>query len=258
MKNRKILYGYQIQQGEFIVHPQEAIVVKRIATLYIDGLSYQKIADTLNGDGIPFCEEVPLWNKHKVKRLLENPRYTGANGYPAIIDSETFQSIQREIMGKTENHARAEKRPALSLKDYLRCHCGGDLHRTAGPNRRKDTLYLKCGTCGQQFTILDTDLLSEVSKQMAAHDTPAEKSYAPSSEVIRLTNAINRGLEHPDKPEDVVSLILQGVSARYNCCPGPTESNVSNRPAVVDFKSFGQAVSHITISEENTITVHFK
>ena len=41
MKNRKILYGYQIQQGEFIVHPQESIVVKRIATLSIDGLSYQ-------------------------------------------------------------------------------------------------------------------------------------------------------------------------------------------------------------------------
>jgi len=93
---------------------------------------------------------------------------------------------------------------------------------------------------------------------MAAHDTPAEESYTPSGEVIRLTNAINRGLEHPDKPEDVVSLILQGVAARYDCCPAPIESNASNRPAVVDFKSFGLAVSYITISEENTITVHFK
>lgn len=258
MKNRKILYGYQIQRGEFVTQPQEAIIVKRIATLYIDGLSYQKIADTLNRDGIPFSAEVPLWNKHKVKRLLENPRYTGADGYPAIIDSETFQIIQRKIMGKTENYSKAEKRPALSLKDSLRCQCGGDLHRTAGPNRRKDTLYLKCGTCGQQFTILDADLLSEVSQQMAAHDTPAEERYAPSGEVIRLTNAINRGLEHPGKPEDVVSLILQGVSARYDCCPGPIESNASNRPAVVDFKSFSLAVSYITISEENTITVHFK
>ena len=258
MKNRKILYGYLIQKGEFVIQPQEAIVAKRIATLYIDGLSYQKIADTLNGEGIPFSTEAPLWNKHKVKRLLETPRYTGADGYPAIIDADIFQHIQHEITRKTENYSRAEKRPALSLKDYLRCHCGGDLHRTAGPNRRKDTLYLKCRTCSQTFTILDTYLLTEVSKQMAAHDTPAEESYTPSGEVIRLTNAINRGREHPDKPEDVVSLILQGVAARYDCCPAPIESNASNRPAVVDFKSFGLAVSYITISEENTITVHFK
>ena len=80
MTNRKILYGYQIQRGELVVRPQEAVVAKRIVTLYMDGLSYQKIADALNADDIPFSEEAPLWNKHKVKRLLENPRYTGVDG----------------------------------------------------------------------------------------------------------------------------------------------------------------------------------
>ena len=90
------------------------------------------------------------------------------------------------------------------------------------------------------------------------HDAPTEEAYIPSADTVRLTNAINRGLEHPDKPEDVVSLILQGVSARYDCCPAPTKSEIFNRPAEVDFKSFGQAVSHITITGENTVTVHFK
>jgi len=41
-------------------------VVKRITTLYIDGLSCQKIADILNDSDIPFDADVPLWNKHKV------------------------------------------------------------------------------------------------------------------------------------------------------------------------------------------------
>ena len=104
----------------------------------------------------------------------------------------------------------------------------------------------------------DTDLMDAVSRQMAEHDAPTEETYIPSADTIRLTNAINRGLEHPDKPEDIVSLILQGVSARYDCCPAPTESETFNRPAGVDFKSFGQAVSHITITDENVITVHFK
>ena len=34
---------------------------------------------------------------------------------------------------------------------------------------------------------------------------------APSAEVIRLSNAINRGLEQPDSPEAVMALILQGA-----------------------------------------------
>ncbi|MDE6455248.1 MAG: recombinase family protein [Dysosmobacter sp.] len=257
MTKRKILYGYHIQRGELTVQPQEAVVVRRIATLYKNGLSYQKISDTLNADGIPFSQEAPLWNKHKIKRLLENPRYAGANGYPAVIDSDDFQIIQRKIQSKSEGQMRSEQRPALWMKEYLRCACGGSFHRTAGPSRRNDTLYLKCGTCGKQFKLLDNDLLSEISKQLAGHDRSAEEGYDPSSEAVRLTNAFNRGLERPEEPEGIVKLILQGVSARYDCCPAPTESDTFNRPTEVDLKRFGQAVSHITISD-GTITVHFK
>ena len=257
MTKRKILYGYRIERGELTIQEREAIVVKQIATLYMDGLSYQKISDTLNNDSIPFSAENPLWNKHKVKRLLENPRYAGTDGYPAIIDGTDFQAIQRKIMSKAEGCIRADARPALRMMEHLRCACGGSFHRTAGPSRRKDTLYLKCGSCGKQFRILDSDLLSQISTQMADHNAPTEKSYIPSGEVVRLTNAVNRGLEHPDHPEEIVTSILQGVSARYDCCPAPIESDTFNRPAEVDFKRFGQAVSYIAISD-GTVTVHFK
>lgn len=259
MSNRKILYGYQIQQGELTIVPQEAEVVERIATLYLNGLSYQKISDTLNCDGIPFSEENNLWNKHKVKRLLENPRYTGTDGYPPIIDRVTFDNIQRMIQGKTANHIKAEKRPVRWLKEFLFCGiCHGRLLGVGGKNQRRDTLYLKCEQCGKLVAIADDDLLNEVSRQMAAHNAPAVEAYTPSSEVVRFTNAINRGLEHPDKPEDVVSLILQGVSARYDCCSTPTESKSSPRLTEVDLKHFGRAVSHVVIAENNSVTIQFK
>ena len=94
MSKRKLLYGYQIQNGELTVVKAEASVVARVASLYLEGLSYQKLADLLNQEHIPFSKEVPVWDKHKVKRLLENPRYTGQNGYPGILDTETFQCVQ--------------------------------------------------------------------------------------------------------------------------------------------------------------------
>lgn len=100
MSKRKILYGYQIQDGALTVSSQERVVVERIAMLYIEGLSYQKISDTLNKEQVPFSTEAPLWNKHKVKRLLENPRYTGTDGYPPILKRDVFQEVQRKIWKK--------------------------------------------------------------------------------------------------------------------------------------------------------------
>ncbi len=259
MSIRKILYGYQIQLGELAIVPQEAETVRRITTLYLNGLSYQKISYTLNNDGIPFSAEGPLWNKHKVKRLLENPRYTGADGYPVIVDRVTFDAVQDKIQEKTTNYTKVEKRPVQWLKEYLTCGtCQGRLLGMGGRRQRRDTLYLRCERCGMLVTISDTDLMNEVIRQMAEHDAPAEKAYSPSSEVVRLTNAINRSLEHPDKPEDVVSLILQGASARYACCSAPTEFETSPRLTEVDFKHFGRAVSHIVIAENNSVTIHFK
>lgn len=258
MTNRKILYGYQIRNGEIIIQAQEAIVVKRIATLYLDSLSYQKIAEILNGDHIPFSAEAPVWNKHKVKRLLENPRYTGTGEYPAILEIDVFQAVQHRIQEKTAGYIKKAKRPALDLREYLRCGCGGNLHRIAGTYRRTDTMYLKCAACGKRLTVLDSDLLTEIAKQMAEQTMPAKETYIPSSEVIRLANAINRQLERPEQPEDIVALILQSISARYDCCPAPKEHETFNCPTEVDFKSFGQAVSYITITDENNIMVHLK
>lgn len=164
MKNRRILYGYVVERGELHIQPVEAAVVQRVMMLYIEGLSYQKISDILNADGIPFSSEAPIWNKHKVKRLLENPRYAGASGYPLIIEQDVFQDVQRRIRDKTANYSKRER----PIPEVVACE-------------------------------------------------EAKVSYTPSNEVIRLTNAINRGLENPSTPEDVAALILQGISARYDC-----------------------------------------
>lgn len=258
MTYRKNLYGYRIVSGEIALVSDEKAVVERIAGLYLAGASYLTIADSLNKAGIPFSSEAPLWNKHKVKRLLENPRYIGTKEYPAILDEDTFHAVQAQIRAKTEGYTFKEKRPALMLKEYLRCPCGGALQRVGGTIRRKDTQYLKCAVCGAHVTILDEDLLAEVSRQMAEHDTPKEQPYVPNDEVIRLTNAINRSLEQPNAPENVVSLILRGVSARYDCCPAPTEQKDKRRLSETDLKRFGQAVSHITITGNLDVTVHFK
>lgn len=259
MTNRKQLYGYCIRNGARTIVPEEAGTVSRVFTLYIQGLSYQAIADTLNEDRIPYSLEVPIWDRHKIKRMLENPRYTGQGGYPAILDGALFRQVQYCIRAKTAGHTPRQDRPALKLMGYLQCaHCGGSFRRLAGKNRRADTLYLKCSGCGAGIIIPDQALLSETARQVARHDAPVQEPYRPSGEVVRLTNVIDRELERPGKPEEVVSLILRCAAARYDCCPGLIQSENSDRLQNVDWSHVRQAVSHITLSAGHEVTVFFK
>lgn len=127
--NRKILYGYQIRDGELNAQPQEAEGVKQIFSLYLAGAAQQRIADALNADGFPYSAESTAWSRPRVMQVLRNSRYMGEKGYPALIDAETFHAAQ------TMRAERARKwgdHPALCLVRKLRCgHCGHSLRRLA-------------------------------------------------------------------------------------------------------------------------------
>ena len=79
MNKRSILYGYQIQNGVLEIVAEEQAVVQQVFERYHAGGSYQSISEELNQEGIPFSLEAPRWNKHKVKRLLEEVRNTRAD-----------------------------------------------------------------------------------------------------------------------------------------------------------------------------------
>ena len=107
-------------------------------------------------------------------------------------------------------------------------------------------------------TIPDNALLEEIARQVTEHSTPGPATYQPSGEVIRLTNAINRALEVLNEPEEVISLILKGASARYDCCPPAIPIQEENHPLAVDQDRIRQEVSYITISAENVVAVAFR
>ena len=259
MTNRKILYGYQIRDGILEIVPEEQKVIRMVFTLYIAGASFQNISEALNQQHVPYCQEAPLWNKHKVKRVLENSRYIGKDGYPVMIDAHDFQVVRDKIAEKTAKRKTSEAAmPIDSLKPYLRCTCGGKLIRIGGKWLDGSKLHLKCGFCGSTITTDIGTVLTEANRQIYAHEHPKQTAYAPSAEVIRLSNAINRGLEQPDSPEAVMALILQGAAARYDCCPEPnSEYEDFDHPPKVDWSRFRRVVSYITITREHTITVQF-
>lgn len=89
----------------------------------------QEIADELTEEGVEFYLESRLWNKNKVFRIIENEKYIGAEGYPAIIGLEEYQKANQR------KSARGNQKIALDAEvEYLKkitvcAQCGKPFYR---------------------------------------------------------------------------------------------------------------------------------
>ena len=89
MKNRRLPFGYRMKMGELTLYDQEAEVVQWIFEQYCKGIPYNSLVDKLEAQPIPY-DEGKRWNKNMVARMLEDRRYIGEKGYPAIVSVRTF------------------------------------------------------------------------------------------------------------------------------------------------------------------------
>jgi C4-type Zn-finger protein len=94
MGNRKQPFGYKMELGEIVIQPQEANVVRHIFQQYIRGISYQGLIAELKEQSVPY-DEKKTWNKNMVARILEDRRYQGEQGFPAIIEPEVMNAAMR-------------------------------------------------------------------------------------------------------------------------------------------------------------------
>ena len=77
MAHRKC-YGYEVgPDGELVVNPDAAKVVRWIFEQYLAGDSLGKIAKGLEQQGIPSPTGRPKWNREAIDKLLSNEKYTG-------------------------------------------------------------------------------------------------------------------------------------------------------------------------------------
>lgn len=162
--NHKRFMGYtKDEDGNLIIVPEEAEIIKRIYREYLEGQSLVGIGRGLEKDGILTAAGKPRWRPESVKKILQNEKYIGdallqktvtvdfltkkrvkneghlpqyyvENSHEAIIPKELFLQAQEELHRRNNIYTGADKNKRLYSSKYALStitFCGdcGDIYR---------------------------------------------------------------------------------------------------------------------------------
>ena len=275
-KNRNIPLGYTMQKGEIIAEPTESQAVKDIFKLYLNGKSMSEIARQMSINQISYNGITFDWNKNMVKRILENEKYLGKDGYPALTDSETFYCANARKKSKaTSVNEISEELKIIRSLTYC-TECGHRLSRIGG-NTQTDKWDCRNPECSRfNYRLTDNmikDILLHILNAVIANpdllNTDSEISgYTPNIKVKCQQNEINRLMDNPQiDTEKAKTEVLKLAELKYECCTydeGPQKTEylkelLSDREQLntINYDLLKSCVSRILIGHFYTIEIEF-
>ena len=227
MRNRNIPFGYQYQNGVLAVHPLESQTVRAVFAAYLGGEPLSKIAAHLTAKLVEYLPGHWQWDKARVKRILDNDKYTGNGEFPPIVNEKDFQLAHQKKESANTNRQPMDEDIKL-FKSLVHCHhCGGPMVRRMD-SRFENPVTWKCPRCGYFLPLPDEEFKQRVFQlQQSLVDKPllaeTEEETIPvaSMEARRLTNEIFRKLDSGNFSEDeLVNLALQCAAKNYEAISG--------------------------------------
>lgn len=235
MGNRKQPFGYRMERGEVVRHPQEAPVVEYIFQQYSEGDSFGTLLSALRERSVPY-EADKLWNKNMVARILGDHRYTGETGLPAIITEEMWETAQ------IKRQARQTPCKQTELQKELRRRCGG---RVTARNEQN--------ICG----LLSTLIADPKGVVAPSAPMPPKEELPQQKELQRILNIIP--IDEPAAKECIAAI----AAARYNAIGSGEYETVRLRKlfteaAKVDALLVRSTVSSITVQSNGSVRIYLK
>ncbi|MBQ3045172.1 MAG: recombinase family protein [Clostridia bacterium] len=147
-------FGYIVENGTYIPHPNEAPIIRRIFESYLAGVGVRRIALTLGAEGIR-TKRGNMPDNRFVEYILRNPVYIGKirwskdgrtaskrkyddeniliidGKHEPLIDTETFNAVQVKLDAQKKAYPRYQRKEQpveFMLKGLVRCSsCGSTL-----------------------------------------------------------------------------------------------------------------------------------
>ncbi len=116
--NRKQPFGYKMELGQIVIHPEEATAVRYLFQEYDQGKSFLDLTNAMKEWGIPYDGD-KLWNKNMIARILADGRYTGLPPYPLLIPLPLFQNVTEKRSKRSAPIQQTQAQKFLRQK----CNC---------------------------------------------------------------------------------------------------------------------------------------
>ncbi len=249
-------FGYKVENGEYIIVPEEAEIIRKVFDDYVNGKGLLTIAKALNAMGIKTHRGNKIENR-TVEYWLNNPVYIGktrwnpdgklSRNYMAdtaiitdgphesIIDIETWDKAQEKMKAQKERFRKYfnPDRKGLShwLTGILRCEkCGKVLSYQGGYFGCSERSRGKCDGVGyikaERVSKIILDILSEmelpnVELEFAEPEALEQSTYTDDSKII--STQIQR-----------LEIRLERVKLAYEDGVDTLEEYKANKKAITD------------------------
>ena len=155
---RGFMLGYRYKDGQYIVVPEEAEIVRSIYADFLDGKGVTAIMKRLNKEGI-LTQQGFTWHKSAITRVLKNYTYTGnlllqtkfrenhltkrtlvnhgqlpqyhaTDTHEPIIDIGTYNSVQLEMYRRAQKYGKTQTSEKYPFSGIITCAgCGKHYRR---------------------------------------------------------------------------------------------------------------------------------
>ena len=158
-------YDYIQEKNKLVINPEEAEVVRKIFSMYLDGNGYRKIFDYIN-------ENYPQYDKKisQIACILKNEKYAGYNAYgkwsvnkmegikkknreyeifptdriEPIITFEEWSKVQ-DIINSKKNGSKGVKHKQYPLSQKIKCSvCGNTFIRGTETKGKYSRVFWQC------------------------------------------------------------------------------------------------------------------
>lgn len=220
--NHNWFLGYtKDAEGNLVIDPEQAEIVRRIYREYLEGASFLQIKRSLEADGIPNGAGHLKWHESNIHQILTNEKYIGDallqktytvsvldkkrsinNGqrpkyyvegsHEAIIDRDVFMKVKAEIARRANLNPDGKRRVYSSkyaLSGMVFCgHCGDIYRRVKWNNRGCKSTVWRCVSRVLKGK-MDFDCPARTVKEEVLHEaivTAVNDAYARRNAVISL------------------------------------------------------------------------
>ena len=154
---RGFMLGYRYKDGQYIVVPEEAEIVRSIYADFLGGKGITAIMKRLNSEGI-LTQQGFTWHKSAVTRVLKNYTYTGnlllqtkfrenhltkrtlvnhgqlpqyhaTDTHEPIIDIGTYNSVQLEMHRRAQKYGKQQSSQKYPFSGMITCAICGKRYR---------------------------------------------------------------------------------------------------------------------------------